>query len=237
MQKFSCVIVDDEPIAAKYLALFVDKIEDLNLVKTFSNPVEALDYLEKEQIDLVFLDIQMPRLSGIEIAKKISQKSLFIFTTAYSEYAVEGFDLEATDYLLKPISYDRFFKASKKAIDILKLKINASVVGKEDFKKDFMFVKANFKLVKINYADILVFEGCREYIKIITKEGKPIITLESMKNIETLMPKSDFIRVHKSFIVSTRSITAVSGNTVELGTLEIPIGGIYKEALMDFLKT
>ena len=178
MQKFSCVIVDDEPIAAKYLALFVDKIEDLNLVKTFSNPVEALDYLEKEQIDLVFLDIQMPRLSGIEIAKKISQKSLFIFTTAYTEYAVEGFDLEATDYLLKPISYDRFFKASKKAIDILKLKINASVVGKEDFK-----------------------------------------------------------RVHKSFIVSTRSITAVSGNTVELGTLEIPIGGIYKEALMDFLKT
>ena len=116
MQKFSCVIVDDEPIAAKYLALFVDKIEDLNLVKTFSNPVEALDYLEKEQIDLVFLDIQMPRLSGIEIAKKISQKSLFIFTTAYTEYAVEGFDLEATDYLLKPISYDRFFKASKKQL-------------------------------------------------------------------------------------------------------------------------
>lgn len=237
MQSFKCVIVDDEPIATKYLTLFVEQISELELVKTFFNPLEALDYLEKEQIDVVFLDIQMPQMSGIEIAKKISNKSLFIFTTAYAEYAVEGFDLAATDYLLKPISFDRFLKASNKAIEILKLKTQAAVVEREDFKRDFMFVKANFKLVKINYADILVFEGCKEYIKIITKEGKPIITLESMKNIEQIMPKSDFIRVHKSYIISTKNISAIAGNIIEMGEIEIPIGATYKDALMEYLKT
>lgn len=236
MIKLKCIIVDDEPIALNYLKFFVEKIPELELKGVFTKPIEAISFVQDKEIDLVFLDIQMPKLTGLEMAVMLNKKSMIIFTTAYTEYALEGFNVEAIDYLLKPISFERFEKAAHKAIDYYTLKHQEFAPENKSITKDFMLVKAEGKLVKINYADILMFEGLKEYIKIVLSEGKSIVTLESMKNIEQWMPKSDFIRVHKSFIIATKYITAINGNTLELNKTEVPIGATYKEALLEFLK-
>lgn len=237
------IIVDDEPLAQDVLETYIEKVPELKLIKKCNNAFEANETLKSHQIDLMFLDIQMPQLTGIDFLKTLSKPPLVIFTTAYSNYAIEGFELNALDYLLKPISMERFIKAVNKAADQLELQRKESpasnnhhAAGEEG--PDYIFVKADKKLVKVNFDEIIYIEGLKDYV-IIRLENTRVITLQTMKSLEDKLPESSFKRIHRSYIVNIGKISAIVGNMVEVlekGLAKhLPVGKNYRDELLEMI--
>lgn len=232
------IIVDDEPLAQDVLETYIEKLPDLHLVQKCSNALEANEALKSNQIDLMFLDIQMPQLTGIDFLKTLSNPPLVIFTTAYPNYAIEGFELNALDYLLKPISLERFMKSVNKAMEQLELQNREGNNTTSPTGEDYIFVKADKKLVKINYSDILYIEGLKDYVIIRMDKGR-VITLQTMKSLEDKLPKGTFKRIHRSYIVNISKINAIVGNMVEVmektQAKHLPIGKNYREELLQII--
>jgi len=232
-----CIAIDDEKLALDLIEDDILKVPFLQLVKKCRSGIDALDLLQAEKIDLLFLDIQMPDISGIQFLKSLTHKPLVIFTTAYEKYAMEGFELDVVDYLLKPYSFERFLKAVNKAQEYLAiLEKNKTVPAAEEisFSSKFIFVKSDYKLVKIEIAEIQYIESLKDYVKIVVGE-KPVVTLSSMKSIEEKLVAPDFIRVHRSFMVNLRKIRYIHRNFVMVGDKEIPIGDNYKENFLQVI--
>lgn len=232
------IIVDDEPLAQDVLETYIEKIAELNLVQKCSNALEANEALKTHDIDLMFLDIQMPQLTGIDFLKTLSKPPLVIFTTAYPNYAIEGFELNALDYLLKPISLERFMKAVNKAMDRIELERKdsaAEIVDAGGENLEYIFVKADKKLIKVNYSDIIYIEGLKDYV-IIRMDKNRIITLQTMKSLEEKLPSHIFKRIHRSYIINIEKINAIVGNMVEVvekgQPKHLPIGKNYREDLL-----
>ena len=223
-----CIAVDDEKLALDLLEDNISKVSFLQLVAKCRNAFEAIKVLEEQQVDLIFLDIQMPGLTGLQFLRSFPHPPMVILVTAYENHALDGFDLNVIDYLVKPVSLDRFIKACNKALEIHQLRTKPGPPEKEH---DFIFVNADYSLVKIPFADITWIEGLRDYIRINLKSGKPVITRMNMGTIEEQLPSKRFLRVHKSFIVSVDNITAVRKNSVFVGEMEIPVSPNYKAAL------
>lgn len=236
------IIVDDEPLAQDVLETYISKLPDVNLVQKCNNALEANEALKNHDIDLMFLDIQMPQLTGIDFLKTLKKAPEVIFTTAYPNYAVEGFELNAIDYLLKPISFERFIKAVNKATEQIELKRGSTgatpTSNNEAAATDFIFVKADKKLVKIQYGEIIYIEGLKDYV-IIRMENSRVITLQTMKSLEGKLPSNLFKRIHRSYIVALREIKAVVGNMVEVEekgkAKHLPIGKNYREELLEII--
>lgn len=229
-----CIIIDDEPLALELLEDFVSKIPNLELVSACSNAIEAVSILQNNKIDLIFLDIEMPDFSGIEFIKSLEVKPLFIFTTAYSHYAIEGFNLNAVDYLVKPIPFHRFLKAVNRAQEIYLLRREENAPSIKTLSSpNFIFVKSDYENIKLNFEDIKYFEGLKDYIKIFSTSHKPILTLSNFKKIEEKLPEDLFIRVHRSYIVSLKHINSVQRNRILIDGIRIPIGQNYKD---EFIK-
>ena len=232
-----CLAIDDEMLALELLEDNIKKVPYLELVKTCRTAMEALEVLRSQHIDLLFLDIQMPDLSGIQLLRSLHHKPMVIFTTAFSKYATEGFDLDVIDYLLKPYSFERFLKAVNKVHEYLDLRDRASsqTSHKEIVASlNFLFVRADYKLYKINLKDILYIEGLKDYVKIYVSE-KPIVTQMSMKALEEKLPPRDFIRVHRSFIVAFNKIDFVQKHMLTIGKNEIPISEHYRDELFKII--
>ena len=226
-----CVIVDDEPIAREILISFVEKTPNLELIKSCKNATEAIDVLQKETIDLFFLDINMPEITGLSLAKIINKKSKIIFTTAYRDYAADGFNLNVVDYLLKPIAFDRFLQAVQK---VFELNTVIKTSEEKENNSDFMFVRADRKMIKITFDAILYIESLGDYLKIFTKESS-IITRETMGNLEAKLPVKKFIRTHRSFIISLSKITSYTNEFIEVKNKAIPMSRSYKESVLQKL--
>jgi len=232
----NCLAIDDEPLALDIIEDFSKKIPFLNFIGRCTSAFEAIEILNKQKVDLIFLDINMPHISGIEFLKSLESRPMIIFTTAYSEFAVEGFELSAIDYLVKPIAYDRFLKAVNKAYELYSLKLGKTdspdTVAKP--KPEYLLVKADYSTIKIKLDDIIYIEGLKDYIKIY-RGGKPVLTKSTMKNIEDRLSGKKFIRVHKSFIISVAKIEAIENQRIIIGEKRIPIGEQYKENLNKIL--
>lgn len=235
MSKMKCLIVDDEPLAIDVIKSHLSGHDGLELVGTSSNAIQAAEMLRKNQVDLLFLDIQMPEVTGIDFLKSLEQPPLVVFTTAYAEYAVEGFELDAIDYLLKPISRDRFDKAIAKAKEYYALK-HGNEVDNTELDEEFIFVKANQKLIKISYDDIQYIEAFADYVKIFIPE-KRIVTLQTMKKMEKKLPSDKFCRIHRSFIAGLKHIESYNTSEVEINGVKLPIGKNYKEGFMENMKS
>ena len=232
-----CLAVDDEMLALELLEDNIKKVPFLELVQTCRSAMEAMEVLRSQPIDLLFLDIQMPDLSGIQLLKSLHHKPLVIFTTAFSKYATEGFDLDVIDYLLKPYSFERFLKAVNKVHEYMTMRDRASnQSGTKEIvaTPNFLFVRADYKLYKINLRDILYIEGLKDYVKIYISE-KPIVTQMSMKALEEKLPSRDFIRVHRSFIVAFSKIDFVQKHMLNIGKKEIPISEHYRDELFKII--
>jgi len=237
MTRMKCIAIDDEPLALQQLASYIQKLPFLELAGQCSSAFEALDVLGKEKIDLMFVDINMPDLNGLEFVKSLTQKPLLIFTTAYSEYAIEGFKVDAIDYLLKPFSFAEFSKAVTKARTQFEL-VHKSQESSEKLESndDFLFIKSEYKLVRINLNDILYIEGMKEYVRIHLVGQKPVMTLLSMKALEDKLPASEFMRVHRSYIVNLKKVTTVERfRIVYDDKTRIPVSDNYKEKFHKFL--
>jgi DNA-binding LytR/AlgR family response regulator len=217
------IAIDDEPLALKVIENFCEKVDFISLEKTFNKPSEALKYADNFPIDLLFLDINMPSINGIEFYKQLKQSTMVIFTTAYSEYAVEGFNLNAVDYILKPFTFDRFLLAVNKANEFFNYQ------NQKENSSQFLFVRADYSLVKINIANILYIEGLDDYLKIHIENQKTIITRITMKSILEKLPPKEFVRIHRSFIVPLKRIESVRNKVISLANIEIPVGASYEE--------
>jgi len=234
------LIVDDEPLALDVLETYIGQMAQLQLVQRCSNALEANEALKANAIDLMFLDIQMPQLTGIDFVKTLSKPPMVVFTTAYPNYAIQGFDLNALDYLLKPISLERFVKAVNKAVEHAELAHRdgapaAHASSPTNERLEFFFVKADKKLVKVNFGDIIYIEGLKDYVIIRLVHGR-VITLQTMKSLEEKLPDGRFKRIHRSYIVAMDKITAIEGNMVEVQEKErpklLPIGKNYRDELL-----
>ena len=224
MNTIRCIAIDDEPLALTILSDYVSKVSYLKMEKTFTSASEAIHFIQNERPDILFLDIQMPEIKGTDFIKTLIYKPIIILTTAYSEYAVQSYNLDVTDYLLKPIPFDRFLQAINKAMQL----INAVKPTNTNETKDFLFIKSGFKSVKVNFKDILYIEGLKEYVSVYTNNQK-FLKLDSLKNLEDLLPSSKFIRVHKSYIVNIDYVKSYYGNVLEISGKTIPIGRAYKD--------
>lgn len=221
-----CIAVDDEPLALDIIKDYISQVPFLKLLKTFKDGISVIEYLASNNVDLIFLDIEMGGLSGTQLIKSLQKKPKIIMTTAYRNYAVDAFDLNVTDYLLKPFSFERFLKAVDKSYNLLK---SEQIHPSSDISdKDYFFVKSNGKMIKVRFDDILYIEGLSEYIIIRTKSAN-IITLQSFKNIENTLPDSGFVRIHKSYLVSLSKIDSIKGQNVLIANKELPIGSKYKK--------
>lgn len=230
----NCIIIDDEPKAIELLEMYVSKVDSLQLIGSFNNSVSAVSFVQENKVDLIFLDINMPDLNGIDFLKSISAKPMVIFTTAYSEYAVESYEFEAVDYLLKPIMLPRFLKAVNKANELFQVKnrtAQPSIKAIEKPKTEKLFVKSGTDIHQVNISDILYIEGARNYLFVFTKEKK-IMTLMRMKEIEEQLPSDYFIRIHKSFIVAKGYIELIERHQVTIKDKKIPIGRNYREMFL-----
>ena len=233
--KLKTIAIDDEPLAIKLLTDYVTKTTFLELTGTFDNPLDAIDFLQQEKVDLILVDIQMPDLTGIEFARTLENTPKIIFTTAYSQYAVEGFKLSATDYLLKPFSYEEFLKAVQKAQKQIELEQKAEGTRLEA-NNQFLFLKSEYKIRRINFDDIQYIEGLKDYVKVFIKgEDKPILSLSSMKAVEQKLPEERFMRVHRSFIVNLEKVEIVERSRIVFGKEYIPVSDQYKEKFQAFL--
>lgn len=224
-----CAVVDDEPLALGLLESYVNKTPFLELAGSYSSAVQAMTGLPGKEIDLLFLDIQMPELSGLEFSKMVDARTRIVFTTAFSQYAIDGYRVNALDYLLKPISYVDFLEAANKALQWFEL------VQKPE-KIDSIFVKSDYKLVQIELKKILYIEGLKDYVKIYTEDGsKPILSLMSMKAMEELLPSARFMRIHRSFIVQKDKIRIIDRGRIVFGNAYIPVSDTYKQTFQNFL--
>ncbi|GAB3535075.1 LytTR family DNA-binding domain-containing protein [Pontibacter brevis] len=243
------MIVDDEPLALDVLETFINRLDSLELVCRCHNAVEAYDCLQNEHIDLIFLDIQMPKLTGIDFLKSLAHPPKVIFTTAYRDYAVEGFELNVVDYLLKPIAFERFLKAVSKVsaadypapvapavspASVPKPTHTPAVTSSADYKEAFIYLKAEKKMVKVMLSDILYIESLKDYIRVKT-EAKEIISYQKISFLEEKLPTGKFLRIHRSFIVALDKIQAFSASAVDIGKSEIPIGRFYKNEVLQIL--
>jgi two-component system response regulator LytT len=243
----NCIAVDDEPLALGLVSSFIEQTPFLKLIGRFSSAVEALRAIHAEKIDVVFLDIQMPDLNGIELARVLdnskTNKPRIIFTTAYNQFALEGYRVDALDYLLKPFNYEEFLHAANKALAYGELleKSNAPAVAaptihEERIEDEYLFLKVEYQLVRIALNDILYIEGLKDYVKVWLKSAeKPILSLTSLKSLEEKLPSKRFMRVHRSFIVSLDKINSITRNALQIGKVNITVGDQYKEAFGGFL--
>ena len=225
-----CAIIEDEPLAQNVLKNYIQDHPALELVAVCNNALDAQKILPEYNIDLLFLDINLPKLSGISFLKTLPHPLMVIFTTAYPEYAVEGFELDAIDYLLKPFSFERFLKAANKALEKLNQK-----EAPEHSSPSFIFLKADKKVHRVDLEDILYIEAAGDYVKVVTENGQHIVN-DTLKNLQDELPSTQFIRVHKSFIIAKNKIKFFEGNYVKVGGADIPIGNSYKEEIFDRLK-
>ena len=238
MPTIKCLIVDDEPLARKLIAGHVEKLPDWSIVAQCKNAVEAYEIIVKEKVDVLFLDINMPVITGVDFYRSLKNPPFLVFTTAYPEYAVEGFELEAVDYLVKPVTFDRFLKAAERIHDkiLAKNKIDDPVIRVDPVEPaDHIFIKHFSKLVKVFFDEILYLEAQKDFVKFVLKSNELLAGM-SMKEAEDALPSSKFLRVHRSFIVSVKAITAMFGNTIEIGKFQVPIGANYKEAVLERVK-
>ena len=226
-----CLAIDDEPLALELLEDNIRQVPYLKLEGTCSNAFEALKFLQEQTVDLIFLDIQMPGLTGLQFIQSLTNRPMIILITAYEKFALEGFNLDVVDYLVKPVPLDRFIKACNKAWELFNLR-SKKAENPSSSEPEFFFVNVEYSLVKVEFADIQWIEALKDYMRIYLKSSsKPIITRMSMKAIEEELPSSKFIRVHKSFIVSVSAITSVRKNSIFIGAEEIPVGENYKDSV------
>lgn len=231
MKKLRCIIADDEPVARKILREFIEHVPFLELTGEFKNAMRTEAFLQENSADILFLDINMPRISGLQFLKRCNVKPLVILTTAYPEYALEGYELDVIDYLLKPISFDRFLKAVKKANDYAGLKERKDA----EASNSFLFVKSEKRIEKIELADILYIESMGNYVNIFTS-AKKIVAYLTLKAIESRLPSDQFIKVHQSFLIPLSRIEFIEGNRIKLKDATVPIGRNYRDAVMKLVE-
>lgn len=235
----TCIIVEDEPLARKLLEGYVNNTPNLELLKSFGNPLLALEFLRENETDILFSDIQMKEITGITLLKLLPKKPIIILTTAYSEYALEGYELDVLDYMLKPITFERFLKAVEKAGRQLstkaqEIKTKPPVVEK-GLVNDFIFLKDGTKLVKVKLGDIQYIQGLKDYVKVVTKD-RQIVSLQTMKSLEETLPKNQFIRIHNSTIISFTAIEEIERDRVKIGREYLPISDSYKKSFKDLVE-
>lgn len=232
--KLKCILVDDEPLALNLLESYAAQIHNLEVAGKFTHPVKALEFLRENPVDLLLVDIQMPDLNGLELVSQLTVKPVLIFTTAFSQYALDGFRADAVDYLLKPIDFTDFQKAINKVTELLELR-NAKNTNFET-NKEFLFIKSEYKIIRINFSEIVYIQGMSEYVKIHLTVRKPVMSLLSLKSLENQLPSDMFMRVHKSYIVNLHKINTVERNEIvyDDGTI-IPVSQQYKDAFQAFL--
>ncbi|NOU46810.1 MAG: response regulator transcription factor [Bacteroidales bacterium] len=218
----NCIVVDDTPLAVEKLEGFIRQVTHLNMLKSFNNGIEAISFIKTNPVDLVFLDIQMEQFSGLQFLDSLQNPPQIIIVSAYSQFAVSGFDHSVTDYLLKPYSFERFLKA----LDKVQMDKEAGS------RKEYMFVKTEYRMERVNFSDILYIEGKGAYLRIITQKTK-IMTLQSFQNMESLLPSDNFLRIHKSFIVALNKIESIERNRIKIGSELIPIGLSYRERFIN----
>jgi DNA-binding LytR/AlgR family response regulator len=232
--KLRTIAIDDEPLALRLVSDYVSKTPFLELVGAFDNPLDAVDFLSNNGADLIFVDIQMPDLTGIEFARSLESAPKIIFTTAYEKYALEGFKLNAIDYLLKPFSYEEFLKAAQKARK--QTELENGIPQSIEANNQFLFLKSEYKIRRINFNDILYIEGLKDYIKVYTVgEDKPVLSLSSMKALEQKLPEDKFMRVHRSFIVNLERIEVIERSRIIFGKTYIPVSDQYKDKFQEYL--
>lgn len=234
MNNIRCVAIDDEPLALNVIENYISQTPDLELLQRFTNPVKALQFLTQNEVDLLFVDIQMPDLTGLDLISTLKNKPVLIFTTAYSEYAVQGFKADAIDYLLKPIDFPDFERAVNKAKDWIYTRRNQAMQVQAN--KEFLFIKSEYKIVRLNFGDIRYIQGMSEYVRIFLTTGRPVMSLISMKSLEAQLPETRFMRVHKSFIVNLEKINMIERNEIvyDDGTI-IPVSAQYKAKFQEFV--
>jgi two-component system LytT family response regulator len=229
--KMNCIAVDDEPLALKLLADNIGKVAYLNLTASCSNAFEAMKALQENQIDLIFIDIQMPGLTGLQYIATLENKPLVIFITAYKQYALESYDLSVVDYLVKPVSLERFVRACNRAKELYELK-SLKNVSPMLATQEYFFVNSDYSQIKVMFSDITWMEGLRDYVKIYLKStNKPLVIRSSLKSIEEQLPPNRFIRIHKSYLISIESIIAIRKNSVFIKDKELPVGDTYRETV------
>ncbi len=231
MEKIRTLLVDDEFLALNLLENFAKEIQGLEIVEKVKNPLRALEILNNEPIDLLFLDIQMPALSGVNLLKTLRYRPVVIFTTAYADFAIDAFDLNAVDYLLKPFSFERFIQAVGKAKEQLRLRISPAP---DAGNKEYFTAKVDGKLVKIPFEKVLFIEGLKEYVRIVCRDGR-YVTLESLQRLEGLLPAGNFLRVHKSYIVAKDKVQSLNGNMLEIEKYKIPISRSKKDEVVEWV--
>ena len=234
--KLRCLLIDDEPPALKVLAKYISSIGDLEVVGQCGNAIEALGVLRQKTVDVIFLDIKMPRIIGTEFFKNLSHPPKVIFVTAYREYAVDGFELDAVDYLVKPVSFERFFKAITKLNRLMGREISSFVTNDTPNPGAFVYLKVDRDMKKVFVNDIVYIESWKDYIKIFLTDGKSLLAKQSISAMENLLSEHKFVRVHRSFMVSLDKISGYNGLSVQLSELEIPIGRLYKQSVMEKLQ-
>ncbi len=235
MRVINCIILDDEPMAVALLSKYVDKIHNLNLVKATTNPFEVLEFTNSNSVDVVFIDIQMPELTGIQLMEMLGNKTKFVITSAYSEYALQGYEHNVIDYLLKPVSFDRFYKAVLKVQEVFKEQAFTKVITAEEKSDDFLFVKTDGKLIKVNLNDLQFVEGLKDYLYLHLKNEK-LIVLDTLKDFELKLP-NNFMRVHKSYIVRLDQIHSIERSRIFIQNKIIPVGDTYKERFQQWLNS
>ena len=235
--KLNCVVIEDEPLARNLMIEYVKKLPSLNLIEAFSNPLAAMETLRSASIDVLFLDVQMPEITGISLLKILTKRPLVVLTTAYSHYALEGYELDVADYLLKPITFERFLKSIDKITQRLDSApaVQPSSVEQTITPPAFIFVKDGTKLVKVKLDEILYIEGLKDYVTIHTFHQK-IVTLQRLKSLEEQLPADKFIRVHNSYIVSLDAIDVIQKNEIQIKGVTLPIGDTYRKAFKEFIE-
>ncbi|MFN4146365.1 MAG: LytR/AlgR family response regulator transcription factor [Runella sp.] len=246
--KLNCIAVDDEPLALGLVGVFIEKTPFLHLVGKYSSAVEALQALHEKQVDVIFLDIQMPDLTGIELARVLGQASQskpgprIIFTTAFNQFALEGYKVDALDYLLKPFNYEEFLRAATKAKSYFELfqqntpTSTTQMTAASEAGDEYLFLKVEYQLVRVAFNDILYIEGLKDYVKVhLQSSNKPILSLTSLKALEEKLPARRFMRIHRSYIVSLEKVHSLTRNSVQIGNITIPVSDQYKESFGQFL--
>lgn len=232
--KLRTIAIDDEPLALQLVSGFIERTPFLELVGAYENPLPAIEKYNENDIDLVFLDIQMPDITGIAFAKMLGSRTKIVFTTAYENYAVDGFRLQAVDYLLKPFGYDDFLQSAQRAKNRIDMETSPGKESEED--SHFLFLKSDYKIRRINFSDILYIEGLKEYVRVfLVNESKPVLSISTLKNIESKLPCNSFMRVHRSFIVNLGHVKTIERSRIQFGKIEIPISDQYKEKFQEYL--
>ena len=235
MLKLKCLAIDDEPLALELLEDNIRQLPFLELAGKCGNAMEAMKIMQQQEIDLIFLDIQMPGLTGLQFIQSMKVRPLIILVTAYEKFALDGFNLDVVDYLVKPVALERFIKAGSKALDIYRINHHLSVP--KESVPEYFFINVDYKMLKVEFNDILWVEGFKDYLKMHLKSSSsPLVVRMSMKNMEEQLPSLYFIRIHKSYILSKKAITAVRKNSVFIDSLELPVGDMYKEQVASFVK-